>query len=396
MDHGHFDDLTRSVASGAGTRRAALRLMAGVTLGGFMDRFGLTDDAAAKAKKPKSKAKTKAKRKSQAERQRPGPLQAEKKGKSKKGKKKPPAPLPPGCQSCNECQLCRNGACAPDPALDGVRCLGSGAACGYCSGGVGTATARQPCADGVCPRYGECCPDKHPCSDGTCIPAGQCCEDEFKCPPDGPCVAQDQCCPGEQRCPDRESPTGFACVDERACCPGPRTCAGRCISMTACCEEDPYPECDPCAEVYCRRGTYVCSDHRTCPGGSCAAEGECCPEQWTCADGSCVDQGACCAEERRCPDGSCRSINQCCDGEKRCADGSCVPEDGCCGGDCGASSFCCHGACCASTEGGARFGCSKDGCCNVWFICSDGRCDHRCYYDVCDPPELCPELPPSE
>jgi hypothetical protein len=169
MEHERFDSFTRQLSGAGSSRRRALQMLGTMLFGGGLTevaaRLGLADDAAAKAKKPKSKAKTKAKRKSQAERQRPGPLQAEKRGKGKKGKKKPPAPLPPGCQSCNECQLCRNGACAPDPALDGVRCLGSGAACGYCSGGVCAASGRQPCRDGVCPRADECCPEKRLCGD---------------------------------------------------------------------------------------------------------------------------------------------------------------------------------------------------------------------------------------
>ena len=44
--------------------------------------------------------------------------------KKKKGKKKPP-PLPPGCRDCGDCEMCQNGACAPDPELDLVRCLES-------------------------------------------------------------------------------------------------------------------------------------------------------------------------------------------------------------------------------------------------------------------------------
>ena len=41
MDHGCFDDLTRSVASGGESRRAVLRLLAGATLGAFSGQFDL-------------------------------------------------------------------------------------------------------------------------------------------------------------------------------------------------------------------------------------------------------------------------------------------------------------------------------------------------------------------
>ena len=42
MDQEHFDDLTRSVAGGGSTRRAAMRLLAGSALAGVAARLGLT------------------------------------------------------------------------------------------------------------------------------------------------------------------------------------------------------------------------------------------------------------------------------------------------------------------------------------------------------------------
>ena len=208
--------------------------------------------------------------------------------------------------------MCQDGACYRDPALEGVRCLGSGANCGYCKGGICTATNRQPCEDGVCPRYGECCPEKRQCADKTCVPADQCCDDEYKCPPDGPCVGKDQCCPGEKRCPDPGGPTGWACVDENACCPDERRCGDRCISKRACCSgEKPCgsgcigvsecceafrPACHGCSEAYCDNGIWNCRLISTC-----CPFGQQCPDlpDYCCGD-HCIPQGQCCGEPPDC------------------------------------------------------------------------------------------------
>jgi hypothetical protein len=306
MDHGPFDDLTRSLALEPGPRRSVIRLLAGGALAGLAAHLGLAVDVVGK-KRHASKSK---RRKSRPERNAHGALQSEGKGKHKskhhkKRKPKDPPPLPPGCEHCNPCQMCQDGACVPDPDLERVRCAGSGAACGYCQGGICAASVIPPCDDGTCPRKGYCCP-------------------------------------GEKYCSDRESSTGYACVGETDCCPGQKKCAnGACIANSGCCEED-RPQCGRCDTATCQHGAWVC-------GGTC------------------------------------------CSGEKRCGDGSCVPEDGCCGGNCGYGSVCCKGACCNLDDEGVRYACSLDGCCPLWFLCNDGRCDHRCFYDSCDPPELCPE-----
>ena len=332
MDMEQFDDLTRRLGGAGSSRRSVLRavgdVLLGGTLGGVAARLGLVVGAAAKPKGKKHKAKPKQKRPSQAERNPRGQLQTEGKRKKKRKKKEPP-PLPPECRDCNDCQMCKDGACFRDPALEGVRCLGSGANCGYCQGGICTPTDRRPCDDGVCPRYRECCPGQHRCNDGTCLPDSQCCEGEHKCPNDGPCVAQDQCCPGEKRCPDRESPTGWACVDPANCCPEEKRCGDRCIHRLVCCEAD-RPQCGPCQEAVCKpSGNWICWG-KDCGGGVCVGEDECCPDQWQCADGSCVAQDECCPNERECPDGACVSEGACCPGEKRCADGECIPNYQCC------------------------------------------------------------------
>jgi hypothetical protein len=215
MDYGRFDDLTRSVAGGASTRRAVFRLLAGGALGSLVAGIGLTEITAAK---PKHKnAKGKQRWKSQPEGKAPGQLQAEGKGRKKRHKKpkdpKPLPPLPPGCQNCNECQMCQDGTCVPDPALDGVRCSGSGRDCGYCQGGQCAASSVPPCDDGVCPQQGKCCP-------------------------------------GEKQCPDPESSTGISCIPEGNCCP------------------EHQPRCGPCYVAECVNGNW----------GGCKRVSGCCPE----------------------------------------------------------------------------------------------------------------------
>jgi hypothetical protein len=282
MDQEVFDDLTRSVASGLGTRRQALRALSGTLLrgafGGVAVRVGLGDVTAAKA--TKHQAKPKRKRGPEAEGKEQGQLDAAGKGKGKgrgkgkgkrKGRKKPP-PLPPGCQACNECQMCRDGACVPDSALAGVPCLGSGATCSHCQAGVCTANEQRPCEDGFCARRG-------------------------------------QCCPGEKYCSDPESSTGFACVGPTDCCPGQRKCSdGTCGTNTRCCPNE-----------------WKCAD------GTCVAQSQCCLNERKCPNGSCVSAGACCSDEKPCPDGTCVAAGatcQCGEGKVACSGHpqGCCPE----------------------------------------------------------------------
>jgi hypothetical protein len=336
MEHGHFDELTRSVAGGTETRRTVLRLLAGSVLGGLAARLGMTEAAEAK-KKPKPKRRPK--------RKPPARPRAAGKGKGKKGKgkgKKQPPPLPPGCQSCTECQMCLDGACVPDPVLNGVRCLGSGAACGYCQGGACAASVVPPCADGVCPPHGQCCAE-------------------------------------DRRCPDAENDAGFACIDPATmCCPDEKRCASGCVYRKACCEED-RPRCGPCGDI-CVNGTWRCSAGNPCADGSCVAQDACCPEQWTCADGTCVAQDQCCQEEKPCGAGVCVSANQCCPGEKPCAGGSCVAETACCpdqklcDGSCIGEAECCADDPTPQCHEGAELI-----CCNGQWRCKDSWDEPTCY-----------------
>src|SRR5262245_18736752 len=133
MDHVCFDELTRTVGGGAGTRRAVFRMLAGSALTGVTARFGLSRVTAAK-KKEHTKAKPRQKRKPQPQRKAHGQLQAEGKHKSKHHKK-PKDPPPSG--------VCDNG--------------------------------HPRCPDGSCAIVGQCCPGSRLCSDGFCHKEEQCC-----------------------------------------------------------------------------------------------------------------------------------------------------------------------------------------------------------------------------
>ena len=196
VDHDTFDALTRTAATDGGTRRTLLRLLAGSALGAVAARLGLAEEAAAKAKQHKGKAKRKhhlapsqPDQADHAAAKSPGhPASSGVQSERKRRHHHKPPPLPPGCEDCTECQMCKDGACVRDPDLERVRCQGSGATCGYCQGGVCTPSDQRPCDDGVCPRKG-------------------------------------QCCSGEKWCEDPESSTGFACVGETDCCPARRSVA---------------------------------------------------------------------------------------------------------------------------------------------------------------------------
>src|SRR4051794_13053205 len=210
MEDNQFDVLARDVRCAGDSRRHVMRTVAPALLGGPLGslaaRLGLTGSSAKQRHTSRQHAHQHTHDPASRHRH---PKDVHSQGKGKKHHKKrqdpqsPPSPLPPGCQTCNECQMCQNGACVADPALNGVRCLGSGTACGYCAGGQCATSSVPPCPDGTCPQNG-------------------------------------QCCPGEQRCPDPspESPTGFACVGLDDCCPDQKRCASGCVYKQACCPED--------------------------------------------------------------------------------------------------------------------------------------------------------------
>jgi hypothetical protein len=280
METKQFDDLARRLGAGS-SRRSLLRAVGGTLLAAAATRLGLSKEAEAKGKHH-HKAKPKRHRAAHEEHEARGQLGVEgKRGGKKKHKKKHPPPRQEPCaEECNDCQMCQDGACVRDPDLEGVRCLGSGANCGYCQGGFCVPSDVPPCADGACPRQGQCCDD-------------------------------------EKRCVDPESPTGFSCVGRDDCCVGEKHCRDGCISQQACCPDQPRPSCGPCDDVFCINGAYQCA-HRCCPG------------QRDCGDDICVDRNECCPNfETTCPDGSCVLAGRCCRSQASCGDGCCATDEGC-------------------------------------------------------------------
>jgi hypothetical protein len=250
MEMKSFDVLTRQLSEVGATRRLVTRTLARALLGGVLAgvaaRCGLAEPAAAKSKH--HKAKPKPKYTSQAQWQTHGQAHAEGKRKGKKRHKKSPLPpLPLGCQNCNECQMCQDGACVPDPDLGGVPCQGSGPTCSHCLNGVCTVNEQRPCPDGICAHRGTCCA-------------------------------------GEKWCEDHNTSTGFSCIDPNRCCPRERTCPdGTCGTNTRC-----------------------CSNERKCPGGGCVPLGQCCPSETSahyCPATPEYPQGVCCTppEGLSCP-----------------------------------------------------------------------------------------------
>ena len=156
MDRWQFEALTRLMASGVGTRRAATGALAAGLISVLAARLGLTG-AVAKQTKRKRRPKRKP----------DGGLRSE--GRHKKRKKQPKVPPEPPAQP------------EPQPQRCPASCADSGGQC---------------CADGSCAPQGTCCSGQRRCGDGSCIARDLCCPGLKPCR-DGSCVAIDTCCPNE-------------------------------------------------------------------------------------------------------------------------------------------------------------------------------------------------------
>jgi hypothetical protein len=294
MEQERFDSLTR-VLAGQGGRRSIFRLLLGSAVTALAARLDLTETVQATRQHRR-------RRRDSGHGPKPGRSQhaqaagkGKRKGNGRKNKRHHQSPLipplPPGCQNCNECQMCQDGACVPDSDLNGIICQGSGAACGYCQGGLCAPSLISPCADGFCPSR------------------------------------QNQCCADEKLCPDHESSTGVACIPKENCCPdSEQRCGGICVSRTHCCPEAPKPICASCEQLACRNGVWVCQRTESCgvrcgegycsDGLLCHHEGVCCGvptggTYWTCecasgytggCNGGCCRTGCCypfCCEDVR-------------------------------------------------------------------------------------------------
>jgi hypothetical protein len=314
LDANQFDALSRTIVNGLG-RRGLLRAFLGGTLPSLLAT--LETDARPRTAPRQAHGHRRDRQRhgdapshhDEMERAAHGQPHPEGRRKGKKRRKKsPPPPLPPGCQNCNECQMCQDGACVPDPALEGVRCLGSGTACGYCQGGHCASSIIPACPDGVCPQKGKCCSD-------------------------------------EQFCDDPESPIGFICLPPDACCPEKKKCADRCIDRRTCCPDE-QPPCGQCSQPVCFHGFWRCeSQQKPCPDGTCVAQDQCCPGQRHCpGETSCIAVDECCPNQIRCG-GTCidTSVYQCCNNK------ICWKDSACCGDHCCPyPRVCCGTTCCSS------------------------------------------------
>lgn len=304
MEHDLFDALTRILGT-ADSRRGTVRALGGAFFSSLLaPTLGVDEDAAAKARQHARGKK---------DRHDSNRVQSEgkRKGRGKKGKRQHKSPpLPPGCQDCNDCQKCQNGACVPDPDLDGIICQGSGAACGYCQSGQCAPSMIRPCSDGICP------------------------------------ARENQCCSDEKLCIDRESSTGVACIPKDKCCPDTeQMCRGICITRAHCCQDDRPQNCGPCGAVCNPGGIWACSTAKVCANGTC---GPVCPHGQELDTATCQCKVVCPGGQERCAD------DTCCDGQ--CTQYTCCPagRDFCQGTCCIPGARCVingrHGICCNADQ----------------------------------------------
>jgi hypothetical protein len=319
-----FDALTRRLGGAGPSRRQALWALGSVLLSGALGSvaasLGLVTDAEATANGKNRKAKPKPRRAAHTVEKERGRLQAEGKGKKKRKKRKPP-PLPPGCRDCGDCEMCLNGACAPDPELDLVRCLESPE-----------------------DRSGQC----HVCQNGACVPL----------PNDSLCNDGDECswCQDGRCVPVRDKQ-----LDPCGNDPCKRCLAGRCTGVG---------DGDTCKvgsiEGACCSG--VCKDldldrnncgqcGRRCEPGDVCRQGACEPPCPAPCDNECCEPGQTCVYEwtgtrfiRRCCDNDRLVGGQCCDGDKTICgppgNQRCCPAGSKCYQDAGGLWMCCHGELC--------------------------------------------------
>ncbi len=243
MDYRHFDDLTRTMAEGMESRRAALRLLGASALAGLVAHLALGETEARRHGKRHKRQAT---------------LHDEKKRRRKKRRKprhKPNRPSQPGGCSDDE-RKCPDGSCVPQ------------ATC--CAG-------ERACGAGTCVASGTCCPGEASCDDGSCVAAGACCpgaavptcgdcqavacvdgvlqcqstcshevleccqgmcvnpcgggwrRDPYscgcECPPESVVLPDDTCCPLERACNNYGSEELTFCCEDGTICIAPETCS---------------------------------------------------------------------------------------------------------------------------------------------------------------------------
>lgn len=309
MDHGHFDDVTRAMATGTGPRRAALRFLTGGALAGLAAWFGQDDAVEARPHHRHNGAGKHGKRRRPNEVQQAGKNKNHKKQKHKQRKPKQPEP------------------CAAEQFL---------------------------CDDGTCITTDQCCPGERQCPEG-CVGNGHCCIGENECE-DGSCLTGDQCCPEERVCADG------SCHSQLVCCPEEQRCGGNCIPADLCCEDDPDPLCSECEEIACKHGSKECRS--TCHyEDSVCCKGEC---LLPCGGGQQINLDTCQCE---CPPGTVLLADgTCCQDRRACRptwDGHTWKNSICCA----EGTLCWAGSNCCPAEWSGMSVCHSDAC--PCFLCSN-------------------------
>jgi hypothetical protein len=414
MDGTRFARLVRAWLD-AGTRRAVLRSLASLPLGGLaaqLDREasdakrrqGQDDDVGAEGKTHKERCRRRKGKGRGHHGQRKSCQARHGKNKNKKNtnKKHPCTPEPTAetcagrcgdventCQEtvdcgscvcdppCPACQICdaETGQCVPDTNLLGEACGEDGQLCqgeGNCACDVTSCPECTTCADsGVCEDCAGCC------AGGACVDACDPCE---ICD-GGLCRGCPDCCDGDGVCQDGDTDTACGSSGTCAICTGQEECQGQqCVCVPNCAGKTCGPDgcgdaCGPgCAACETCLGNGTCSD--PCGGTGCCAGTSC--EQGdtntacgrnggpcqvctgsgaTCGGGG--QPGVCgCTPRTICPPGlNCGDVADGCGGTIRC--GTCTPPETCGGGGtpnvCGCTPL-------TTCPGGANCGTISDGC----------------------------------
>jgi hypothetical protein len=325
VDRNRFDDMTRALSE-RGSRRGALRLLAGSALGALV---GAPMDALAKPKKKNPKPRC------------------------------PKKACPKGYQrdkrTC-ECECVRT-RCSGGKEFDTRKCRCK------CPKGM------RECRDG-CVGLNECCPGDPPCPEdpkGCCHAPGL-----DVCTIDGCCRELD----GMKACND-------FCVDTNTHPSHCGNCNSPCGSDETCVDGECVPE-NPCPKGLAAQGL-CCTDGRiSCSGPSGPF---CAPAKHTCCgDNSCDESQVCCDASQGvcCTRGRCVAGQCCPDGRKVCRD-ECVDTQtdrkhcGGCDGWCnGPGLECCAGSCKNLQSDEEHCGACGNACDSRTERCVEGQCRDIC------------------
>ncbi len=298
--------------------------------------------------------------------------------------------------------LCKEGACLPDPCKGktcaaGEVCRPSDGTCFKPCAGV-QCSADQTCRDGVC--------GKDPCQTaGLTCKADEICDPTTSTPKCSPNPCNSMSCRFGRTCSVQGRCIEDPCLKVQ--CPDPtnqRCVLGQCVDIPRCKVDIDCPNMDVCLQGICQPAqcyTSKCPQTQRCvkavcepqlcptPNGTpCSADQFCRP-----SDNKCVKScgSVSCAQGQRCIDGACVA--------DPCASASCAVGEVCVAGKCEKSnctnaSVCRHGRVCNPPSNA----CVDDPCFGITCpasgeICVDGQCVAKgCQFDKeCGGTEICVE-----